>query len=206
VLDCSGSMRRHLEAVTTLVDVLTRALDLAGITSEVLGFTTGAWNGGRALRDWRRAGRPPYPGRLNERLHVVVKDADVTWRRARIGIAGLLTENWYREALDGEAVSWACARMRSRPEPGKLLMVVSDGSPMDGATNLSNDPHYLDQHLREVVRREEANGDVRIHGLGLGLDLSPFYARSLAVDLSAGPDRATFRACAQLLGGATGRR
>lgn len=184
LVDCSGSMRRHADTVTALLDVLLRALDLAGVTTELLGFTTGAWNGGRAVGDWRRAGRPPHPGRLNEQLHLVVKDADTSWRRARPSVAALLKEDVYREGLDGEAVAWAAARMASRPEPHKILVVVSDGSPMDSATNLANDEHYLDQHLRQVVAGLEAAGEVAVCGLGVGLDLSAFYRRSMVLDLA----------------------
>jgi cobaltochelatase CobT len=183
LVDCSGSMRRHKESLAMVVDVFSRALDLAGVTHEVLGFTTGAWNGGRALKDWRRAGRPPHPGRLNERVHLVFKDAETSWRRGRRGIAGLLKDDLYREGIDGEAVSWACRRMDGRTETRRTLVVVSDGSPMDSATHLANDQHYLDHHLREVVEREERAGSTRIVGLGVGLDLSPFYARSQVVDL-----------------------
>lgn len=184
LVDCSGSMRRHADTVTALLDVLLRALDLAGVTTELLGFTTGAWNGGRAVGDWRRAGRPPHPGRLNEQLYLVVKDADTSWRRARPSVAALLKEDVYREGLDGEAVAWAAARMASRPEPHKILVVVSDGSPMDSATNLANDEHYLDQHLRQVVAGLEAAGEVAVCGLGVGLDLSAFYRRSMVLDLA----------------------
>lgn len=199
LLDCSGSMRSQHEAVATLLDVLSRALDLAGVSNEILGFTTAAWNGGRARRDWQRAGRPAHPGRLNEQRHLVLKPADDSWRRARPGIAGLLRQDLYREALDGEAVAWACARMRERPESRRLLVVVSDGSPMDSATNLANDPQYLDQHLRDVVGREKSTGSVRILGLGVGLDLSPYYPRSQAIDLVAGVDHGTLREVLQLL-------
>jgi cobaltochelatase CobT len=185
--------------VATLVDVLTRALDLAGASSEVLGFTTGAWNGGRAMRDWRRAGRPAHPGRLNEVEHLVFKDAAAGWRRSRLGIGGLLRDDLYREGVDGEAVAWACSRMRGRDEELRLLVVVSDGSPMDGATNLANDEHYLDHHLREVVQREQADGSVRILGLGVGLDLTPFYPRSRVLDLDHGVDPRALREVLELI-------
>ena len=192
LVDCSGSMKIHAESVAMLVDVLGRALELAGISSEVLGFTTGAWNGGRALRDWRRAGRPADPGRLNEVTHLVFKDADTPWRRARPHIAGLLKTDLFREGVDGEAVDWACVRMANRPEERRHLVVVSDGSPMDSATALANDEFYLDNHLKEVVRRHEAVGAVRIHGLGVGLDLSPYYSAAHALDLSRGTPNSVF--------------
>jgi cobaltochelatase CobT len=201
LVDCSGSMKRHGEAVAVLVDVLARALEMAGVPSEVLGFTTGAWNGGRALRDWRRAGRPPHPGRLNEACHLVFKEADTPWRTARRGLAALLKSDLFREGIDGEAVDWACARLAARPERRRLLIVVSDGSPMDAATQLANDEHYLGQHLRETVARHEREGAVEILGVGVGLDLGPYYRRHLAIDLAKGPDRAVLRQLVALLAG-----
>jgi len=183
LVDCSGSMRRHHGAVATLLDVLLRALDLVGVSSELLGFTTGAWNGGRPMRDWRRAGRPGQPGRLNELCHLVFKDADTPWRRARRGVAALLTDDVYREGVDGEAMLWALDRMSGRPERRRILIVVSDGSPMDSATNLANDPQYLDHHLRQVVAEVEETGRARVYGLGVGLDLSPFYRESVVLDI-----------------------
>lgn len=185
LIDCSGSMRQHIEAVATMVDVFVRALELAGVPSEVLGFSTGAWNGGRAQRDWQRAGRQRHPGRLNEVQHLVFKDADQPWRRSRRGIAALLKADLFREGIDGEAVDWACNRLAARGLPRQLLVVISDGCPMDGATALANDAQYLDQHLREVVARRSALGGCEIYGLGVGLDLSVYYDRCTALDLSA---------------------
>jgi len=201
LVDCSGSMKQHAESVAMLIDVLARALELAGVATEILGFTTGAWNGGRALRDWQRAGRPPHPGRLNEACHIVFKNADTPWRRARPEIAALLEPVLFREGVDGEAVDWACARMHARPHERRLLVVISDGCPMDTATSLANDPHYLDQHLREVVLRHEQARDVEIYALGVGLDLSPYYGRSHALDLSAPPGNGVFREIVAMLGG-----
>lgn len=197
LIDCSGSMRRHAETVAVLTDVLARALELAGATTELLGFTTAAWNGGRAARDWQRAGRPPHPGRLNEVRHLVLKPADVPWRTGRRGVAALLKEDLYREGVDGEAVAWACGRLGARPEETRLLLVVSDGSPMDSATRLTNGPHYLDRHLNEVVTREQ--GPIRILGLGVGLDLSPYYRRSQLLDLDAGAGNRMFDQVVALL-------
>lgn len=184
LLDCSGSMKAGMETVALIVDVFTRALEMAGISSEVLGFTTGAWNGGRAQRDWMRAGRPAHPGRLNELCHMVFKSADTPWRRARRGIVAMLKPDLLREGVDGEAIDWAISRMEGRPERRRILLVVSDGSPMDTATNLANDAHYLDHHLRQVVQRHEAQGQVEILGVGIGLDLSPYYSRSHVLDLA----------------------
>ncbi len=184
LIDCSGSMKQHIESIAMLVDTLVRALEQVEVTTEVLGFTTGAWSGGRAQRDWVRAGQPEYPGRLNELCHLVYKDADTRWRRARPGIAALLKPDLFREGVDGEAVEWACRRINAREAGRKILVVISDGSPMDTATNLANDIFYLDHHLRQVVSRIELSGEVEIYGLGVGLDLSPYYSRSLAIDIS----------------------
>ncbi|RYF80991.1 MAG: cobalt chelatase [Comamonadaceae bacterium] len=192
LIDCSGSMKEHAESVAMLVDVLSRALEQAGVTNEILGYTTGAWNGGRARRDWQRAGRPPHPGRLNERCHMVFKAADTPWRRARPAIGALLKADLFREGIDGEAVDWACARLLARSEARKVLLVVSDGSPMDSATELANDAHYLEQHLRDVVARHEQAGRIEIGGLGVGLDLSPYYRHSQVIDLAASTGNAVF--------------
>jgi cobaltochelatase CobT len=212
LVDCSGSMKEQSAAVAALVDVYARALELAGARCEVLGFTTAAWNGGRAGRDWIRAGRPPHPGRLNEVRHLVFKDADTPWRRARPAIAGLMKKDLFREGADGEAVDWACARLGGNPGNGgrggsgserRILLVVSDGSPMDGATALANDGHYLEQHLRDVVAAHEAAGSAEIFGLGVGLDLSPYYRRNISLDLSRGSSAAVV---GQVLAMLAGRR
>lgn len=201
LIDCSGSMKEHAESVAMLVDVFARALEQAGVASEVLGFTTGAWNGGRAQREWVRAGRPAHPGRLNERSHIVFKAAATPWRRARPAIAALLKADLFREGIDGEAVAWACARLRARPEARRLLLVISDGSPMDSATHLANDAHYLDHHLRDVVAREEQQRDIEIAGIGVGLDLSPYYGRSHVLDLAASRGNTLFREVVALMAG-----
>jgi cobaltochelatase CobT len=203
LIDCSGSMRTCIEPVALLVDVLARALDQAGVACEVLGFSTGAWNGGRARLDWLAGGRPHHPGRLNEVAHLVFKDAATSWRRARTDIAALFKADLFREGVDGEAVDWACTRLRARAEARRILVVISDGSPMDSATAQVNDTFYLDNHLKQVVARNEAARDVELLGLGVGLDLSPYYRRCLAVDLSTPPDMSLF---AELVGWIGARR
>ena len=127
LIDCSGSMTGAIQYVSVLVDILTRALEQAGVVSEVLGYTTGAWNGGKCLQDWMAAGRPKAPGRLNEICNLVYKDASTTWRRARRAISALLKPDLFREGIDGEAVEWACQRLLERDEPRKMLIGMSDG-------------------------------------------------------------------------------
>ena len=199
LVDCSGSMREHIEAVAMLVDLFARALEMAGVANEVLGFTTGAWNGGRAMRDWLRAGRPAHPGRLNEAQHLIFKDGDTRWQRARRDIAALLKADLFREGIDGEALAWAARRLHQRGEARRVLIMVSDGCPMDAATQRANDPHYLDQHLREVAQGIEAEGAIELYALGVGLDLSAYYGRCQAIDLSAGLDNTVLREIVSML-------
>ena len=201
LIDCSGSMKAHAEAIAVLVDVFARALDDVGVACEILGFSTAAWNGGRARRDWLRAGSPPRPGRLNERAHIVFKSGDVRWRHARAGIAALLESNLYREGIDGEAVDWACNRLDARDERTKVLLVISDGSPMDSATALANEPGLLDRHLQETVARHDRAGRVQIFGVGVGLDLSAFYRHSHVLDLEGAIGNAMFREVLTLMSG-----
>jgi cobaltochelatase CobT len=205
LIDCSGSMKAHAENVAVLVDVFARALDVLGAGCEVLGFTTGGWNGGRAHRQWLRTGRPANPGRLNERLHVVFKPFAQDWRRARAGIAALLHGEHFREGLDGEALEWAAARLLAREAERRILVVVSDGSPTDGATALANDAHYLDRHLRRVAERIEGDGRIELCAVGVGLDLSPWYARSHVLDLDGDIGRAMFDEVVAMMAAGRGR-
>jgi cobaltochelatase CobT len=186
LVDCSRSMKAFSEPVAVLVDVFARALELAGVGCEVLGFTTASWNGGRVRRDWNRSGCPRNPGRLNEVRHLVMKSADTPYRSARSAIAGLLKVDLYREGIDGEAIEWARNRLEMRDEQRRILVVISDASPMDSSTSLANDPDYLDQHLRDVLA---ARSDVDICAVGVGLDLSIYYDRCTALDLSSGTTR-----------------
>lgn len=188
LIDCSGSMRGGIENVAALADVLVRALDLAGVESEVLGFTTGAWNGGRAYKAWRRQGQPLRPGRLNEVCHMIFKRAESSWRRARTDIAALLKADLFREGIDGEAIDWACERLCGRDAARRVLLVVSDGCPMDAATTLANGAGYLDMHLHATLARRARQGAVEIVGIGVG-DLGEtgglHYRRAASADFSA---------------------
>lgn len=206
LIDCSGSMRESIESVAILVDVMARALDQIGVVTEVLGFTTNAWNGGRAQKAWRRAGRPAHPGRLNETAHMIFKDTETTWRHARPALGALLKNDLFREGVDGEAVTWAANRLRQRHDGRRLLLVISDGSPTDGATNLANDAHYLDQHLCNVVAELAAQGEVEIFGIGVGLDLSPYYRQNRALDLSKSVTHEVLREIVAMLAAQRGKR
>ena len=191
LVDCSGSMKTHVNQIATMLDILVRALDMAGAATEVLGFTTGAWNGGLALKQWRRQACPPNPGRLNPVSHLIFKHCDQSWRRARLGLASMLKLDLFREGIDGEAVQWASQRLLAQEASRKILVVISDGSPMDTATNQANTPCYLDHHLKDVVSAQQRLG-VEVIGLGVGIDLSAYYPNNLAIDLEQELDVALF--------------
>ncbi|MBM3108887.1 cobalamin biosynthesis protein CobT [Pseudomonas sp. V1] len=201
LIDNSGSMRNHIESIALLADAFSRALELAGARSEILGFTTGQWNGGRPLKHWRALGQPANPGRLNELSHVVYKNAETSWRRARPSIAALLKSDLFREGIDGEALLWARQRLLQRDARRRILIVICDGCPMDSATHQTNQQDILDLHLRQVTRQIEQEGTVELYALGLGLDLSAYYRRSLELDLSRSLDNAVFDEVLRLLSG-----
>ncbi len=183
VMDNSGSMTHHSIAMAVMIDIFAKALELAGIATEILGFTTNEWNGGRVQKEWIKDGKPNNPGRLNSLRHIVYKSAATPWRRARLAISGLLRSDFYKEGFDGEALNWAARRLEHRPEQRKIIMMVSDGSPMDTATNTANSERYLDQHLIEVAQHIEERRDIRLCALGVGLDLSTYYCESMLISL-----------------------
>ncbi len=185
LIDTSGSMKQQrFETVAVLTDTLVRALEMAGATSEVLGFTTGAWGGGRAMAQWRDQGSPPDPGRLNEVQHIVYKSAESSWRQARLGMAAMLRTDHYREGVDGEAIEWANRRLLQRPERRRALVVVSDGAPMDAATANANRDGFLGDHLRSVATGIERDRLVQLGAVGIDLELDEFITNSVSVDLT----------------------
>jgi len=206
LVDNSGSMKRQrFETVAILLDIWCRALELAGVRSEVLGFTTAEWSGGRALQDYRRAAtadEPEPPGRLNATQHVIYKDADTPYRRARPAIAAMLRTLHFREGVDGEALAWAYERLRRRSEPRRVLVMLSDGAPMDTATLQYNGEDYLDRHLRAVARMIERRGEVQLGAIGIGLDMREYFVRSLSLDLTGTLDGRAFNALEALFAGA----
>ncbi len=186
LVDNSGSMKvQRYESMAVLVDTMARAIDLAGARSEVLGFTTSTWSGGRTRQSWIEDGKPESPGRLADCQHIVYKSADETWRQARMSIAALLKTDHYREGLDGEAVEWAIGRLARRPEQNRLLVLISDGLPMETSTTTANQDGYLVDHLRQVWESPTP----RHHGIRLGAitlehDLSAYLLPSIRLDLS----------------------
>src|SRR5438132_9280765 len=156
LIDNSGSMRgRPISIAAISADILARTLERCGVKTEILGFTTRAWKGGQARERWIAAGKPPNPGRLNDLRHIVYKPADAPWRRARRSLGLMLREGILKENIDGEALAWAHNRLLGRPEERRILMVISDGAPVDDSTLSVNPGNYLEKHLREVIREIE---------------------------------------------------
>lgn len=200
LVDCSGSMKAVMRDVAVLVDLLVRALDDADVMTEVLGYSTGQWSGGRPYRKWLAEGRPPYPGRLNETANLIFKSGSTSWRRARLSLGALLWTPMFREGADGEALAWAAARLRALDTPHRHLLLVCDGSPRDGATELVNGEGYLDRHLEEVAADVQRSGEIRLAGLGIGHDLSAYLDRSRIIDPDRILERPTARTVLDLLG------
>jgi cobaltochelatase CobT len=180
LIDNSGSMRgRPITVAALSADILARTLERCGVKVEVLGFTTCAWKGGRAREKWQEAGEPADPGRLNELRHIVYKPADQPWRRARNRIGLMLKPGLLKENIDGEALIWAYRRLIRRPEARKILLVISDGAPVDDATLTANPAHYLDAHLREVIQWLERRTPVQLMAIGIVHDVTRYYRQAL---------------------------
>lgn len=186
LLDNSGSMRgRPINTAATCADILARTLERCGVGVEILGFTTCAWKGGRAREKWIEQGKPPHPGRLNELRHIVYKAADMPWRRARRSMGLMLREGLLKENIDGEAVQWAHRRLLARPEQRRILMVISDGAPVDDSTLSVNKGNYLERHLRRVITSIEERSSVQLIAIGIGHDVTRFYRRAVTINDSA---------------------
>jgi len=182
LIDHSGSMRGRPMLIAALtVEIFARVLERCGVRCEVLGFTTREWDGGAPAREWASAGYPPDPGRLNALEHIVIKSADMPWRRARVALGLFLHDEMLKENIDGEAVAWAHGRLLTRPELRRILVVVSDGTPMDEATLAANGHEYLERHLLSVVQQIEARSPVQLAAIGIGHNVSAFYANATTV-------------------------
>ena len=163
------------------VEVFARVLERCGVKCEVLGFTTRDWDGGQPAQQWATDGYPETPGRLNALEHIIIKAADVPWRRARPALGLFLRTELLKENIDGEALTWAHRRLLARPEQRRILLVVSDGTPMDEATAAANGFDYLDGHLAAVVRHIETRSPVRLAAIGIGVDVSAFYRHATRI-------------------------
>lgn len=182
LIDNSGSMRgRPITVAAMSADILARTLERCGVKVEILGFTTRAWKGGQAREKWLTEGKTPNPGRLNDLRHIIYKGADAPWRRARKNLGLMLREGLLKENIDGEALLWAHARLLGRHEQRKILMVVSDGAPVDDSTLSVNPGNYLERHLREVINVIESHSDVELTAIGIGHDVTRYYRRAVTI-------------------------
>ncbi len=184
LLDCSGSMKEHRLELASFVDVMVRILEGAGVTTEVLGYSTLAWQGGRPFKEWQKAGGDENPGRLNERAHWIFKDRQTSWRKARLGMAALLKPDIYRESLDGEALLWATQRINqaTQSSPDKKIILLSDGCPMDRATLQANGETFLLNHLLNVLAWTK-HTDIQVWGCGIGEEMRSAFKRRLSWEL-----------------------
>ncbi len=182
LIDNSGSMRgRPISIAAISADILARTLERCGVKTEILGFTTRAWKGGQSRETWLAAGRPPQPGRLNDVRHIVYKKADEPWRRARTSLGLMMREGLLKENIDGEALLWAHSRLIARPEERKIMMVISDGAPVDDSTLSVNSGSYLERHLRQVINWIETKSPVELAAIGIGHDVTRYYARAVTI-------------------------
>ncbi|MGB3021769.1 MAG: cobaltochelatase subunit CobT [Methyloceanibacter sp.] len=182
LLDNSGSMRgRPIMVAACSADILARTLERCGVKVEILGFTTRAWKGGHAREQWLNAGKPAFPGRLNDLRHIVYKSADAPWRRARRNLGLMMREGLLKENIDGEALAWAHQRLLGRPEQRRILMMISDGAPVDDSTLSVNSGSYLERHLRQVIEEIETRSPVELVAIGIGHDVTRYYRRAVTV-------------------------
>ena len=182
LLDNSGSMRgRPIMVAACSTDILARTLERCGVKVEILGFTTRAWKGGHAREQWLNAGKPAFPGRLNDLRHIVYKSADAPWRRARRNLGLMMREGLLKENIDGEALAWAHQRLLGRPEQRRILMMISDGAPVDDSTLSVNSGSYLERHLRQVIEEIETRSPVELVAIGIGHDVTRYYRRAVTV-------------------------
>jgi cobaltochelatase CobT len=182
LLDNSGSMRgRPISIAAICADVLARTLERCSVKVEILGFTTRAWKGGQSREKWLAAGRSPGPGRLNDLRHIIYKNADAPWRRVRPNLGLMMKEGLLKENIDGEALEWAHRRMLARPEARKVLMVISDGAPVDDSSLSVNPANFLEKHLRDVISMVERRKAVELIAIGIGHDVTRYYQRAVTI-------------------------
>lgn len=182
LIDNSGSMRgRPITIAALSTDILARTLERCGIKVEILGFTTSAWKGGFSREDWGKAGRPPAPGRLNDVLHIIYKPADSPWIRTRKNLGLMLKDGLLKENIDGEALRWAYSRIRRRPEHRKIMMVISDGAPVDDSTLSANHAQFLEHDLTRTIHDIERQKATELIAIGIGHDVTPYYKRAVTI-------------------------
>ncbi len=182
LIDNSGSMRgRPITIAAICGDILARTLERCGVKVEILGFTTRAWKGGKSREAWLEAGRPANPGRVNDVRHIIYKGADEPWRHARRNLGLMMREGLLKENIDGEALEWARKRLMARPEQRRILMVISDGAPVDDSTQSVNAGNYLEAHLRQVIEDIETRSPIQLVAVGIGHDVTRYYRRAVTL-------------------------
>jgi len=182
LLDNSGSMRgRPIMVAAMCADILSRTLERCAVKVEVLGFTTRAWKGGQSRERWLGDGKPSHPGRLNDLRHIIYKAADVPGRRTKRNLGLMMREGLLKENIDGEALIWAHSRLMARSESRRILMVISDGAPVDDSTLSVNAGNYLDKHLRQVIAEIETKSPVELVAIGIGHDVTRYYKRAVTI-------------------------
>jgi len=182
LIDSSGSMRgRSITIAAMCADILGRTLERCSVKVEILGFTTRAWRGGQSRELWLQQGKPAQPGRLNDLRHIIYKSADMPWRRSRSNLGLMMREELLKENIDGEALLWAHNRIVERSEERKILMVISDGLPVDNSTLLVNPSNYLEQHLKFAIDRIENYSVVELVAIGIGHDVTHHYRRAVTI-------------------------
>ena len=182
LIDNSGSMRgRPISIAATCADIMARTLERCGVATEVLGFTTRAWKGGQSREAWLAEGRPPEPGRLNDLRHIIYKRADQPYRHARRHLGLMMREGLLKENIDGEALIWAHNRLLARPEERRILLIISDGAPVDDSTASANSGTYLEKHLRDVIGWIETKSSVELAAIGIGHDVTRYYTRAVTI-------------------------
>jgi len=183
LIDNSGSMRgRPISVAAMSADIISRTLERCAVKVEVLGFTTRAWKGGQSREDWVTANKPSNPGRLNDLRHIIYKGADAPWRRSRKNLGLMLREGLLKENIDGEALLWAYNRLIGRPEQRRILMVISDGAPVDDATLSVNPGNYLERHLRDVINHIQNETPIELTAIGIGHDVTRYYRRAVTIN------------------------
>ena len=182
LIDNSGSMRgRPITIAAICADILSRTLERCSVKVEILGFTTKNWKGGQSRESWNKKGKPKIPGRLNDLRHIIYKAADIHWRQAKNNLGLMLKEGLLKENIDGEAISWAFNRIKKRKEERKILMVISDGAPVDDSTLSVNSGDFLEKHLKKVVKFIEDKSEIEILAIGIGHDVSRYYNKAIKI-------------------------
>jgi len=182
LIDNSGSMRgRPITIAALCADILSRTLERCSVKVEILGFTTKNWKGGKSREKWNKLGKLKNPGRLNDLRHIIYKSADTHWRQSKKNLGLMLKEGLLKENIDGEAITWAFNRLKKRKEERKILMVISDGAPVDDSTLSVNSGDFLEKHLKQTVKSIENKSDIEILAIGIGHDVSRYYKKAIKI-------------------------